>query len=135
MLMLIRGEIRYARTELPEAFYHAAMRLASPFSEFLKALADEMTAMNGQPFETLWRQYIDRHLSAGSLLEEDLEILKTLGKHLGFLDQDMQLAAIDMCMASLNTTMAALRQNIGQKQKTSLCLGILSGFFLSVLLL
>jgi stage III sporulation protein AB len=135
MMLLLRGEIRYAKTELPEAFYHVSMRLPQPFSDFLTELSEAMKAMDGQPMYVLWGEYIDRKLSGSCLSADDLEAFKMLGRHLGFLDQDMQLAAIDMYTESLDTTMAALRQSLGQKQKTSLCLGILSGFFLSVLLL
>lgn len=135
MMVLLKGEIRYARSELPEAFSHVAMRVTPPFSEFLAALSQEMKAMTGQPFHVLWEKHIDAELSASYLSRDDRASLKRLGGQLGFLDQAMQLAAIDLYMEGLNTAIAAFGQTVSQKQKVSLSLGILSGFFLAVLLI
>ena len=54
---------------------------------------------------------------------------------MGFLDQTMQLAAIDLYMEGLNAGIISYGQTVHQKQKVSLSLGILSGFFLAVLLI
>lgn len=135
MMMLLRGEIRFARSELPEAFAHAAQRVDSPFSEFLNGLAEDMRAMNGQAFAGLWEQHIDKELGTTSLLTEDRDALKRMGSQMGFLDQAMQLAAIDLYLESLNTAILSAGQMMHNKQKVSMSLGILSGFFIAVLLL
>ncbi len=135
MMLLLKGEIRYARSELPEAFSHVALRVGPPFSEFLAALTDEMKALTGQSFYELWERHIDGELSASCLSGEDRENLKRLGGQLGFLDQAMQLAAIDLYIEGLNTAIADFGQTVPGKQKVSISLGILSGFFLAVLLI
>lgn len=135
MMMLLKGEIRYARSELPEAFRNVSMRLASPFSELLLSLSEEMKAMTGQPFHILWEKNIDKELAGTCLSRADKEELKKLGRQLGFLDQTMQLAAIDLYMEGLNAGIISYGQTVHQKQKVSLSLGILSGFFLAVLLI
>lgn len=135
MMVLLKGEIRYARTELPEAFSHVAVRVEPPFSVFLAELSEEMKGMTGQPFHVLWEKHIDRALSGSCLIKEDREALKRLGGQLGFLDQSMQLAAIDLYMEGLHTVIVDFGQTVHQKQKVSISLGILSGFFLAVLLI
>ncbi len=134
MAVLLRGEIRYACSELPEAFEHVACRIEVPFKNFLMCLADELRLMDGQPFDILWRKHIESSLSGSCLTKEDKEALFRLGGQLGFLDREMQLAAIDLYLDELDASMISFGQTISQKQKLSLSLGILSGLFLTALL-
>lgn len=134
MIMFLKGEIRYAGSELPEAFEHVAGRMAPPFSTFLLHLSEEMRTMDGRLFDVLWKQNIESGLADTSLTKEDKEALFRLGGQLGFLDREMQLAAVDLYLNELDASMQVIEQVMPQKQKLSLSLGILSGFFLSVLL-
>ena len=135
MMMLLRGEIRYACSELPEAFKHVSYRLEPPFSDFLSGLSEELGARDGQSFDVLWRRNIDVYLSGTCLTKGDREALGRLGGQLGFLDRDMQLAAVDLYLEELDISMRNFGQTISQKQKLSFSLGILSGLFLTVLLI
>ncbi|MGN0205076.1 MAG: stage III sporulation protein AB [Coprococcus sp.] len=134
MAVLLRGEIRYACSELPEAFEHVAWRIEDPFQSFLKGLADELRLMDGEPFDALWKKHVEESLSVSCLAREDREALFRLGGQMGFLDREMQLAAIDLYLDELDASMLSFGQTISQKQKLSLSLGILSGLFLTALL-
>lgn len=135
MAVLLKGEIRYACSELPEAFEHAACRIEAPFRDFLMGLADDLRLMDGQPFDRLWRKHIESSLSGSCLTKEDKEALFRLGGQLGFLDREMQLTAIDLYLDELDASMISFGQTLPQKQKLSLSLGILSGLFLTALLI
>lgn len=134
MTVLLKGEIRFACAELPEAFEHVARRIDPPFSDFLKDLSGELRSMEGKPFHVLWKKHVEGSLGHSCLTKDDLEALIRMGGQLGFLDREMQLAAIDLYLDELDISMKSFGQTISQKQRLSLSLGILSGLFLVILL-
>ena len=134
-LLLLHGEIRYTGAELPEAVMQAANRCEMPFSDFYEALADKMRQMNGQPLKILWQECAAQYLKQTCLTQEDKQIFLDLGGQIGYLDKKMQLSALEGCTVLLDDGMTELEKSLGQKQKLSMTLGILSGFFLMVLLI
>ena len=110
---MLRGEIRYAKTPLPEAFVRIAQRLSEPFQGFLEEVAEEQTRLTGA----------------------DRERLKTLGEVLGYLDREMQLAAIDLYLEQLDCGIAEALEDRGSKERLYRSLGVAGGIFLVILLI
>lgn len=135
MVTLLMGEIRYAPAELPEIFLRVAERVSPPFDGFLKGIIGEMSAMDGRTLAQLWREGVERSLSGTCLTREDKNRLDRLGAQLGILDRETQLSVMALYLQELETAMAELGRTMGQKQKVSLSLGLLSGLFLTVILL
>lgn len=134
-LLLLHGEIRYTGAELPEAIQQAAHRSENPFSDFYEALADKMRQMTGQSLKTLWQECAAQHLKQTYLSKEDKKIFVDLGSQMGYLDRKMQLSVLEECTALLENSMTELEKSLKQRQKLGMTLGILSGFFLMVLLI
>lgn len=134
-LIILHGEIRYAGAELPEAIEQAAGRLETPFSEFYFYLAEKMRQMEGKSLKILWQTGMEKYLKNTYLTKDDRQIFLNLGGKLGYLDREMQLSSIESGLTQLSECIEELQKSMVQKQKLSVSLGLLSGFFLMVLLI
>ena len=134
-LRLLHGEIRYAGTELPEAIEGVAVRQEAPIGDFYHFLSDKMRRMEGKSLRVLWQTGIEKYLKNTCLTKEDKKILLDLGGQLGYLDREMQLSSLEASLAQMEDSMNALKKCLAEKQKLSVTLGLLSGFFLMILLI
>lgn len=134
LFYMLRGEIKYTRTPLPEAFAHISARLPEPFCTFLQKTAQEMENLGGRAFEELWREQIRRELSRTHLTREDKERLEDLGEVLGYLDFEMQLSSIELYLEQLELGIRNSQETIAPKQKLYQSLGVAGGVFLVILL-
>lgn len=78
MLLMLQGEISYARTPLKEAFWQMASQGKEPFSSFLKRAAEEMNG-NEESMGKFWGRLVEE---AGdfSFTREERELLKRVGR-------------------------------------------------------
>lgn len=134
-LRMLHGEIRYTGAELPEAVDQIALRQEKPFSDFYHDLSEKMRRMEGQSLKTLWQADIEKYLNHTYLTKEDKQIFLEPGSQLGYLDRQMQLNALEACMAQIEDNRNMIRKNMKEKQKLSAALGLLSGFFIMILLI
>lgn len=135
MLLMLRGEIRYAKTPLPEAFDSIGKRIGNCFGEFLTGLAQKLTEQSGQPFQQLWKEAVDDNLTETKLAHEDKEQLKNMGENLGYLDSDMQINTIDLQVEQLELQLQRLEKGISGKTRVYNCLGVFCGILIAILLL
>ena len=135
LLYMLRGEIKYTRTPLPEAFCHISERTAAPFSGFLIAVAEKIEATDGKPFSKIWKEEAQKVLRKTHLKREEREQLEALGEVLGYLDQEMQLASLELYAEQLEAGILDAKENIRAKQRVYQSLGIAGGVFLVILLL
>ena len=116
-LRMLHGEIRYTGAELPEAIDQIALRQEKPFSDFYHGLSEQMRRMDGQSLKTLWQTETEKCLNNT------------------YLDRQMQLSSLEACMAQIEDNQNMIRKNMKEKQKLSVALGLLSGFFIIILLI
>ena len=133
-LRLLQGEIRYTGAELPEAIEQAAQRIEVPFSDFYLYLAKKMRQMEGKSLKILWQTGMEKYFKNTYLTKEDRKIFLDLGGQLGYLDREMQLSSIASSLVQVDECINGLQKCMTQKQKLSISLGLLSGFFLMILL-
>lgn len=135
MLYMLRGEIKYTKTPLEEAFLAISVRMPEPFSLFLKRTAEEMENLDGRTFGELWRDQIQKGLAGTKLKREDREQLGVLGEILGYLDLEMQLSSIELYLEQLEIRIRDAQESLTGKQKLYQSLGVAGGIFLVILLL
>ena len=112
-----------------------ALRQEKPFSDFYHGLSEQMRRMDGQSLKTLWQTEIEKCLNNTYLTKEDKQIFLESGSQLGYLDRQMQLSSLEACMAQIEDNQNMIRKNMKEKQKLSVALGLLSGFFIIILLI
>lgn len=132
--MLLKSEIRYTMAPLPEAFRHIEGRLKAPFSTFIASVAKVLETMEGRSFASVWNAQMNLHLKKTNLTTGDLQTLSDFGDHLGFLDREMQLAAVDLYVEQLETAMGQLGKGLNGRQRVAKTLGTLGGLLMAILL-
>lgn len=134
LMYLLQSEIRYARTYLGEIFIHLGDKSIGAYRKWLMSLGKEMEKRTGERFEEMWREGVETYLADINIPKDEKERLIALGSQLGNMDTEMQIRTLDLYQEQLAQSMEELRD--GMKAKVRLCrLGIMSGMFLSVLLL
>ena len=132
---LLRQEISYAGTALPEALGRIAKKVSRPFGEFLDRLAQELVKYPGDSFAMIFAEQVDEQLYRTALEPQDLADFKELGRYLGYLDKEMQLANLDLYLAETEEKLARLTQELPARRKLFQVLGVMAGLFLAVLFL
>jgi stage III sporulation protein AB len=133
-IYMLRGEIKYSRSTLPEAFGILAERTSAPFSGFFGMLEKELARQEGQSLKVIWEHEIRRSLGNSTLRKEEKRKLGQLGDGLGYLDLEMQLSTLELYLEQLNEDIARASGELETKQKLYKSLGIAGGAFLVILL-
>lgn len=133
--LLLRGDIRYAHTALPEALENVAKRHEGRLSPFLKYVAKELHKFDGKSFQQIWKEAIELELKHTSLSKKDKDGLLQLGEQLGYLDKDMQLNHIDWYINQVEDDMKEITADSKDKMRLYRSLGVLFGILVTILLL
>jgi stage III sporulation protein AB len=134
MLVILRGEIKYNYSIMPQAFRNVSRRVEHPFSEFLINVADNLDKYEGKSVAEVWEMGINNNLESSLLSKKHLEKLKDLGKTLGFLDMNMQLSYIDILTGELSKDIEENTIKMKENCKLYRALGIMGGI-LTVLII
>lgn len=134
-ILLLKGDIRYACTPLPEAFAAIGGRKEDEFGRFFLKLSKELNQLNGIEFKELWKRTIETELVNSALKKSDKESFERLGESLGYLDKEMQINQIDFYLTQLEEMMQQLEEEKKEKKKLYQMLGIMGGIFLTILLI
>jgi stage III sporulation protein AB len=133
--LILKSEIAFASTPLPEAMEHMAARVKNPVRDMLRKFAASLERKSKDSLSLLWRQSIEAGKSRSFLAEEDFIWLYGFGHTLGYLDKSMQLSAIEMAVSYIDDKTALLEKHGEKNKKMYASLGILGGLLLSVILL
>ena len=99
-LSILRGEIQYGRTPLPEACREAERRLHGAVRDFFHKVSKEMEEDTKQ-VEEIWREAAGETLPSMQMKEQEREEWVRLGSTLGYLDVEMQLSTLDIYLQRL----------------------------------
>lgn len=135
IVVLLRGNIRYANTPLPEALQSLSFRHHGCFQLFLQWVSEQMEQMEGVTIADIWRQGVDMKLKGCSLNKKDREALIGFGANLGYLDKDMQLGTIDLYIATLEAEIEEASKTVREKTYLYNSLGLMAGIFITIILL
>lgn len=129
LMLMLRGEIKYLKAPLGEAFLSVSKRARQPFSLFFERIALEIESLSCESFYAIWCKYIDEELSKIKLNKKDCQTLKRVGEHLGYMDKEMQLGMIDLYVEQLDEEIKVAKESNDEKIKVYRCLGITVGLF------
>lgn len=134
ILLLLRSEIKYAKTPLPEAFLSISSRTQLPFNAFLEKLSKNMKEFTGDELPLIWKENVKKELYMLKFTKEDRENLENFGNNLGYMDKDMQIRNIDVYIEQIDMEINTSLTKIEGKIKVYGCLGVMTGL-LSVIIL
>ncbi|WP_461812430.1 stage III sporulation protein AB [Faecalimonas sp.] len=135
MFLMLRSEIAYIKSPLPEAFRHIGKRMGGIFRDWLLNLSEQMIKKKGVNFLELWSESIEQYWRRSYLTNEDIEKLKSVGENMGYLDEKMQIGTIDLYVKQLELEIQCLQKEFVVEKRLYHCLGIMGGIFLAVILI
>lgn len=134
-LMLLAGDIRYAKTALPEAVEKLARHHDGSFTEFFRTVAAQMQEYSGISLTEIWKQQTDESFKSSALNAADKQLIAGLGEMLGVLDAQMQQNTLELVISQLKAEIAAASVKEREKVYLFRALGVLAGIFITVMLL
>ena len=130
---ILISEIDYIQSPLQEAAENIAAKCSPPingiFKEFSKGLSGKVNIWE------LWSEIIEASKKDSYFREEDLEIFKSFGKTLGYLDREMQIRNIEMQIDYISQKSDELEETWEKSRKMYLSLGALGGAMTVILLI
>lgn len=135
ILLLLRGDIQYANTPLPEAVQALSRRHDGKFKGFLENISQRLLKLRGESFGVIWKEGVEKDLTHTSFSKEDYALLNQLGENLGYLDKNMQIGTLDLYLEQIEETINSLSQSVKDKTYLYNSLGIMGGIFITIILL
>jgi len=133
--VLLKGEIRYALSPLPEAFTSIAARCEPPAAQLFINMADKLAAHGDESAAALWQETLNYTVANTHLTNEDITRLAMLGQAFGYLDGATQANSLDMGIAYIDETCAALREHSAKSGRMYRSVGMLCGALIAIALL
>ena len=135
LMQVLKGEIQYAATPLPEIFPELAKRTEEPLESFFASLASAMELRSKSTTGDIFAEQAEALLGFGGLKERDVEALVRFGRRLGCPDREQQVQTIRLYQEELAAARAEAQEDYRQKAKVYQSLGFLGGCFCVLLLL
>lgn len=135
LIGLLKGDIRYAITPLPEAISSLARRHSGNYGSFLQYVSKKLQELSGQTFSEIWRVAVEKELISTSLTKKDKLQLVHFGDNLGYLDKDMQLNTLELYLSQLDEEITDISKTIKEKTYLYNSLGIMAGIFITIIML
>lgn len=135
LIVLLRGDIRYGNTPLPEAICAIARRHEGVFKGFFARVSEKLGEKSGSTFAQVWAEAVNGELIQTSLNRKDKSGLVQFGENLGYLDKEMQLNTLDLYLSQLEDEISDLSKTVKEKSYLYSTLGIMAGIFISIILI
>jgi stage III sporulation protein AB len=133
--LLLRGDIRYAHTALPEALENVSKRHEGRLAPFLRRVVKELKEYSGKSFNCIWKDAMKEELNHTSFTKKDKICLMQFGEQLGYLDKDMQINHIDWYITQVEDDMKEIALDAKDKIRLYKSLGVLFGILITILIL
>lgn len=134
IMFLLRGEIKYSTTPLPEAFATISTRTKEPFSDMLRAISERLSSKDSQTIKDIWYEESEKWLMQTKLDGSEKDRFMSLGDNLGYLDKDMQLSNIELYLEQLEEDINTLQTAVSSKCKLYRSLGVMAGIFITIII-
>lgn len=135
LISLLRGDIRYASTPLPEAISSITRRHKGIFNQFLNSVSEKLHELSGQTFADVWKDAVNKELLDTSLSKKDKLHLIQFGENLGYLDKEMQMNVIDLYLSQLEEEINENTKTLKEKSYLYNTLGIMAGVFIVIIMI
>ncbi|NLP16807.1 MAG: stage III sporulation protein AD [Clostridiales bacterium] len=135
LIILLRGDIRYGSTPLPEAINTIARRHEGSFKGFLIKVSDKLSEHSGNTFSQIWKAAVEKELLQTSLNKKDKSHLIQFGENLGYLDKEMQMNTLELFLTQIEEEINELSKTAKEKSYLYNTLGIMAGIFISIILI
>ena len=136
LMLMFKGELRYKNAMLSEAFMSVAVRAKAPYDSLFRELSEATEGNHSMTMSKVFQGKVDEVLNGNTFLnKEDLARLKELGDTMGYQDQKMQLANIDLYVDRLSQTVDEEKEKMSETMKVYKTLGVMAGIMIAIVLI
>lgn len=132
---LIENEIAFRKSSLPEICGRAGTHLSGNKELFLRRIGQNLDSGEGGTLGKIWRREAERIFAEEALKREVEDEIKALGGKLCFEDSDMQRKVLLEAEKYLRKHEEEQEHLNRERNKLTLCAGVMGGLFLTILLL
>lgn len=134
-LILLKGEINYSLSPLPEALEDVGSRFNNEIGEFYKSVSDELKLNSGETLTQVWKKKAEEILKKTYLNSVDIKNIIIFSENIGYLDKETQNNHINLLIEQINEEIKTSTQNDHKYNKLYRSLGVLAGIFIIVILI
>ena len=134
-LLLLKGEIEFARSPLHEAMSTVALRLHPRLAVFFNRIRDNLLAKSGIEAKEAWGEAVNSHLTGLHLNSEDIANILRLGETLGYLSARTQAEGLEMAVLYIDAQVDKLRETEGKSRRLCRNAGIMFGMLIIIVLI
>lgn len=131
----IRDEISYGKHTLPEICLILADRCSPLYRSYFRQIYEQMSMGDGSSLDSIWGRQMEQCLRDAPLSEEEKDILKYLPQNLGMQEEKLQAESIGRTVELLVRNCRKAEDAYENKAKMILSVSVLTGVFLTILLL
>lgn len=135
LLALMEHEIAFQKSSLPEICSRAGMHLKDDKKLFLERIGKTFESGEGGTFGEIWRREAEKIFSGSPLKKEVEEEIKGMGEKLCFEDAGMQRKMLQDVEKYLKKHEEEQENSDREKNKLTLCAGVMGGLLLTILFL
>lgn len=136
LMLIFKGELRYKNAMLSDAFMSVAIRAKKPYDRLFEELSQATEDNHSTTMASVFEKKIDEVLAGETYLnKEDIGKLKELGETMGYQDQKMQLANIDLYIDRLSASLEDEKGKMNETMKMYRTLGIMAGLLIAIVLI
>ena len=135
LFLLIENEIGFQKSSLPEICGRAGMHLPGNKGKFLERIGEGLAGESGSTLGEIWRREAEKIFAEEPLKKELEKEVLGLGERLCFEDSDMQrkiLQDIEKYLRKHEEEQESLNR---ERNKLTLCAGVMGGLLLAILLI
>lgn len=129
------SEIRFGQATLPECCKKIGRSADGALGAVFREVYEEYVGENGESFLAVAKRELTKRLLQFPLKKEDVEQFLLFAGQEGYMDQEMQLTALEMSRQGVERIAEVQQREIRQKCRLSVSLGTMSGLLLLLLLL
>ncbi len=132
-LAILKSEIEFAKTPLPEALMNIGTKTKKPISNIFLRLEELLHVERGANIGDLWNQTLKEFEKQTYFNIEDVDQLISFGKTLGYLSQGMQLSNIKIMTSYIDEKVGSLNVNRFKNKRMFQSFGVLGGILVVVI--
>ena len=136
LMLMFKGELRYKNAMLSEAFMAVSFRAKKPYDKLFDGLSKATEENNTTTMAKVFESKVDELLVEDTFLKkEDIHWFKELGETMGYQDQKMQLANIDLYVERLSQVVLEEKEKMNETMKMYRTLGVMAGLLVFIVLI
>lgn len=132
---LLAGEISYAKATIGEACKTVSTKAESPYGDFLRQVYTQIAENAGASFAQIWKEAVKKHLSELPFKETELHVIEAFADYTGYMDIELQKCFMTYEIQDLEKLAGQIEEELSRQGKLYVTFGVMSGLFLTIILL